>query len=242
MKYDGHDFKNDFKVEEIQRSLLPELSTTPMTSEVLDGETHLFTRISGREIRVVIRIITPVPGAKNQQRKFEQKRRQICGALLSKTPKKLVLDDAPDVYEMAVIDGATDLDRFVYTGTTTLVFRCFGPAAFGETSSEVAKQGGKLTVCVDGNTATQPVVIVTAAGPFTVTFDGEPFEVTGSVTGDVIIDARETRENEFGHFVTDNEGRVVPYSIMSDWPIWEPGTHTVECSRPFAVQWTDRWA
>ena len=237
MIYDGYDFSALFRAETpTSRPLLASVNVET-ESAGRDGEIYKSASLGALSIQVPISIITPVHGVKNQHHLFESTRRAIAGRLWRKKPCKLVLDDAPDVYYLATLSGSTDLDRFVYTGRTTLEFLSPYPYGFGMEQQKECTEGSTICV-VGGNTSTFPIVEVeTTAAELTVYFDGAPFRVSGIVSGadPVIIDATEEGRS------TTRGGATAVVNIFDDYPEWQPGTHTVECSAPYTVRWVERW-
>lgn len=229
--YDGWDFAGYLHVEAVRRPLMAERAAD--TESRPRGARLESVASDPKTIEVDVRLVARVRGRARQREQLEQLRRLVAGKLLRDEPCKLVLPDAPDLYDMAVLDGSTDLERVSCTSKATLSFLCPDPRSWGETGVRQMEQGGEVTCLVGGNDATAPVVAVVADGPFTVLFDGVPFDVLGAPVGLCGIDAEE-------HAVACG-GLAVRYSIMSDFPEWAPGVHRVECDRPYAVRWCDRW-
>lgn len=237
MIYDGYDFSHLMRVETpVGRSLLAEMAVDT-ESMGRDGEVYKSASLSALTLDVPVRIIAGQRDLCGQRIAFETMRRMIAGKLYRTKPCKLVLDDAPDVYYMAMLTGSTDLDRFVWTGGTTLTFISPKPWAYGSTHTK-RSDGGSVQCNVSGTFRTCPVVTVETQGStVTVLFDGAAFNVSGTVTSadPVVIDATEDE-----HTATKG-GAPLKVDIMCDFPEWEPGLHTVQCSEPFTVEWVDRW-
>ena len=237
MIFDGYEFSALCRAE--TPTIRPLLADVTVETESMgrDGEIYKSSSLGALSIQVPISIITPVAGIKNQHQAFEATRRAIAGRLHRKQPCKLVLDDAPDVYYMASLSGSTDIDRFTYTGRTTLEFVSPTPYGFGM-EHERESTGGSTVCMVGGNTETHPVVEVTrSADTLTVYFDGMPFRISEIVSGadPVIIDATYSGRS------TSRGGVVAKVNIFDDYPEWEPGPHTVECSSPYVVRWCEHW-
>lgn len=236
MIFDGFDFSHMMKVENVERSLVPDMT---VSSEAVGspGEVFKSTSMGARTLKVDVRIIAPARDLDGQKMSFEMTRRVIAARLARTTLCDLVLDDAPDVRWRAVLNGSTDLDRFLWTGGTTLEFYSPTPWAFGKTRTKDSP-GGEVGCNVLGNVATAPVVTVHAdASDFTVYFDEVPFALGGNVTSSspVVIDAANNPRT------TTKGGAVVKVGIECDYPEWTPGMHTVSCDHPFTVEWEERW-
>lgn len=237
MIYDGYDFSALMKVETpVGRSLLAEVQ---VETEAMgrDGEIYKSASLTSLKLDVPVRIITPAHDVDGQRVAFEDVRRLIAGKLWRKTPCELVLDDAPDLTYMAVLQGSTDLERFVYTGGTTLSF--LSPKPYGLGREKVERSADGTAWCtVSGNTSTFPVVEVESqTSDFTIYFDRVPFVLGGTLSGadPVIIDATEDARS------CTKGGAAVRVAITSDYPEWEPGRHQVSCDHPFTVAWRERW-
>lgn len=231
MIYDGNDFKGLVVVEKIKRPPLApvEHSTADWTA---DGDFPLSTRLATKTIQCDMRMIAPVRGTMNQVDSLELRRRKIVGMLFRRKPKKLILHDAPDLYEMAYLDGETDFERFTHTASMTVKWKC-APASYGATRKRSMPYGGSTRVRVDGTYPTAPILTVEADGPFDLLFDDTVFTVNANIKGSVIVDA-------VNHTVT-NKGLSVPFTTDSFFPEWEPGVHETGCLRPFSFSWEERW-
>lgn len=237
MIFDGFDFDSLLKVEDIDRPLI-----APIDADVdelsADGGVFQNWRLSTKEIAVTVRLMRPDPTYTLDQG-FEKTRRKLAGLLYRRTPCKLVLRDAPDLYELATMTDSSSIEKFVYSRTTTLNFVCPEPASYGRLQERTTSTG-KLTCEVDGTYPTAPVVDIEAQGPVTITFDGAEFEITGAKKGMVTLDARNPHSFATGHKVYQ-DGYNIAFSIFSDFPVWEPGEHEVKCEAPFRVRWEERW-
>lgn len=240
MIYDGYDCCDLLRVEDIDRPIVADLEYESENFVDLDGTTSTGVSRDAKLIVVAVRLVRPFPYL-GINAGFEKMRRLLGKVLFRRKPCKLVLHDAPDIYDMAMMTDSTALNKAVYTRTAELNFVCPSPSSWSEQLyRKEMTEGGKAECLVDGNDDTEPVVYVNADGPFTVAFDDEVFEVTESVTGQVIIDARNRRDSATGHHVYRGD-LTVTFSTDSYFPKWEPGVHTVECDRPFAVEWRARW-
>lgn len=240
MIYDGYDCRSLLRVEDIDRHIVSDLTFDDEGFIGLDGSTATGIKRDSKIITVSIRLVRPFPYM-SINGGFEKARRLLGSALFRRRPCKLVLHDAPDIYDMALMTDSTAINKAVYSRTSELTFVCPSPSSWSEDLYyQELKNGGKVECLVDGNDKTAPVVQVDAKGPFIVKFDDEAFEITESVTGLVIIDARNRRDQATGHHVYKDDVTVT-YSTSSFFPEWEPGIHTVECDRPFSVEWRSRW-
>ena len=231
MIWDGNDLSHLFKVElPITRSIIPEIEASTTQVGGRAGSVFGSVHLGALELGVPIRLIAP----SKHMVDFERLRRKVAGALYRDRMCKLVLDDAPDVWYWAVLQGSNELDMFAETGGTELQFLCPEPYAHGRKTTRVSN-GGSISVNVGGNYKTAPVVKVYSGGTtVSVNFDGALFQTDGNAAQYAEVDA-------VNHMVTDADGTPVQIEITSDWPIWEPGVHTVRCQKRFEVTWEELW-
>lgn len=232
MIYDGFDFKHLLVVENVKRPPLAEIVKDTVTVPGKDGEVVRSVKLGPKTIDVDVRMLAPVPGRKNQRFELSRKRKEIDTHLFRRYPCRLVLDDDESIYEMALLDGASDFENLSYTQATTLSWYCPSPASYGRKRSK-SSQGGTMRLNLDGNYQSTPLITIKSSGNCIVYVDDEPFEIEGDAVGEVVIDSQSKR-------VTCN-GRTVARSIMSDWIELHPGNHEFRCSDPFLVECRERW-
>lgn len=235
MRYDGQDLSHLFKVESVGRSVLPPVEVNQTTIGGRDGSVFGSTALGALEIEVRVRLIAPrAVGIEAQRQSFDALRRRVAVSLYRDHLCELVLDDAPDVYYMAVLSGDTDIERFAETGGATLTFLCPESIAHGHTFTRKAHNGGTQRVNVGGSYPTAPVLTCACNGsPVSATFDGKPFRTVRAASGTLVVDA-------VSH-TCEVDGSPVPVNIEDDYPSWEPGIHEVSCSLPYEVVWEERW-
>lgn len=228
MIFDGYDFSHLLVVEEINRPLMPRIDNRTVSLSG-DGSRTAAVRLEAGEIEVKVRII------ECSKSEYEKARREIAGRLWGREARKLVLHDAPDLYNMAYVADSTDVDKLLNTGGVTLRFHCDDPVSYGMEQSRSC-EGGTVWCNVGGNFTTAPIIEVTTDASNAVVYvDGNPMTALGTVSGDqpLTFDC-------VTHEVTKGDA-VVKMSIFDDFAEWEAGTHAVECELPFTVRWVERW-
>lgn len=238
MIYDGFDLSSLLVVETpIERSILPPVDVGSESFGGRMGAVWRSSSLGALELGVNVRLIARPGGVREARLNFEDLRRHVAYRLWRPTPRRLVVDDAPDVWYLAALTGDTDLERLAHTGGARLSFLCPDPRAHGRSWELPAPSGGSLSARVGGNAPTAPVLTIDMDGSSTVVyFDGVPFRLNGTVpgAGAVTLDA-------VGHSTT-KAGEAVGVNIEDDYPEWEPATtHTVECEHPFTLTWEERW-
>ena len=172
MRFNGYDLSGLLVVEEIRRQLVPTVDNVLVRRPGRDGAEHVRTTYGTRLTEVDIRLI------ERDRDALQQAIRSLAGRLYTRGPARLDLHDDPDKYEMAVLDGAVDVDKLLYTGGATLVFVSPEPASYSNHVQTVEIGPGYIR-----NVGTYP-----ATGVITVTLD-EPvasLRVTQLETGDMV--------------------------------------------------------
>lgn len=163
--------------------------------------------------------------------------RNLASVLLVSKPEELYISDDGGKFYYAVPSGG-DVTRYIGAESFDLTFTALDPVMYGNIN--MADLPASFTV--KGNYPTMPMVDLTgavAAGDILgLSFDGEDFEIP---IADAAPHAVAIRGNK--RTVTVDGDPVVP-TIASDWPVLDPGAHTVSVSTGTAtgyVSWWDRW-
>ena len=235
MIYDGYDFGHILRIDGIHRPVMPDVD---VKSDDLSGDGARLggVRLEAAEIEVDVRLYRPFEEVGTREG-FERARRLLQRRLLRRSPCKLVLPDAPDMYNLAVLEGSTELERIAWNGTGTLSFYCADPRGYGAVRRR-SSQGGTsaLRVNVGGSYPTAPIIKVTAGtANLTVMNDGATMRVLGDemVTEPVVID-------NLQHACTVGDDTVM-LDALDDYAEWSPGVHTLQCDYPFEVEWREMW-
>lgn len=146
MVFDGYNFAKDLYVEYVRRPLMQ-----PIENQYINLDTialHRKTRRGAYHIEVDVRLI------KDKRRDVTELRRHLASKLYKEKPKRLYLRD-DDRFDMAILDGAIDFERFLRTGFATLTFLVFG-ASYGREVSPVVTNN----VYNGGTDITRPVITI----------------------------------------------------------------------------------
>lgn len=235
MIYDGFDFSPYLLVESIERPFLPKVDVSTDNVDGMNGSVLRSVRLDEGEVKVKVRMIRPYEEEYGLAGGFEKLRRELSGRLFRETPCKLVLEDAPDVYYMAMLSKDTMINDLVFTRTATLYFVCPDPVTFGMEHTR-RSDGGLIHCNVGGNWKTAPVIEVSYEYSDAIVYvDGKPLRALGSISGEHPLTF------DCVNHVTKKGEAPVMLSIFDDYPDWKPGNHTVECEHPFEVRWVERW-
>ena len=140
-----------------------------------------------------------------------QKAREIAAWLYTKQREQLIFSDEPDKFYLAKVEGVVDLERFVISGTVTIVFRCL-PLAYSvvESSDDITLDSDltlysdillgssasvfniteSTTVQVDNFGTKQVKPIIELDGTFTdiaITINGKTLNYNEPITSELLV-------------------------------------------------------
>ncbi|MFM1581407.1 distal tail protein Dit [Helcococcus bovis] len=114
--YNNTDLSKFVKVEDIRRPLVS-VSNTYYDLPGKEGAYFLKRKLNSKPVEVDIRLIEEV-----FNKNINETKDILLSSLLVESPKKLELKDYKDRYEMAILDGEIDFQKFLNTGFITLKF------------------------------------------------------------------------------------------------------------------------
>lgn len=234
MIYDGYDLSKLLSVENIDRPILPEISVEA-DDKAGDGSRVRRVRLASMEIGVDVRLSCP-KYAMSLRKGFDDLKRELGKRLLRRKPCKLILDDRPDVYGLAVLSGTTDLTKLVHTQTARLQWYFEDPVGHSVRGGDVSSDGGTIECYIDGNYPTAPVIeFQSEHSNDAILIDGYPMrsEKAPAESGLLVFDCANRK--------TTKDGVTVQLNLEDDYAQWEPGSHYVSCDRPFRVRWENLW-
>lgn len=131
MQFNGIDFKQYCKIEDVRRNLHP---SNAVIIKKIPGK--IGTRLMKREIdqgyiEVDIRVI------EKNKATVQEKSREIAGLLSTDDLKEISFHDESNKFYKAILSGDTKLDRFLFTGFATLIFLCPDPLAYSKTKTTI---------------------------------------------------------------------------------------------------------
>jgi predicted phage tail component-like protein len=215
------------------RTLAPNM--THQTAQLIDREMHLRTNLDPLSIPVKIELRTRT----KDPRGLAKLRRMLRGVFYSKEPKKLVLPDDPEIYYMASVEDASELDNLWNTGSCTITFKAFDPVAYGESRYKTLTSGLN-TVEIEGTYETYPV--------FTLKATGNNVKVENVDTGEYVQVSATTSSGATVTIDMDGEGTTRVNTNLSAvvlgsiyFPL-QPGTNQVRLTNATGtVDWIERW-
>lgn len=192
------------KVNSIEFSILPPISNNFLTIRGKSGSYHMSRDVGNRVFTVNISIISEkINGVMSASR-------EVAEWLNTKEPVKLVIDDEPDKYYLAIFDGDSNISESLNLGQGTLSFVCTSPYAFGDekvAEFEINDDLDTGNVLVESTADVFPVVDLTVKEPISyLTVEtnegtiqlGEPQEVSQTLVNPepplVLIDELEQKD------------------------------------------------
>lgn len=235
MIFNGIDFGDYFKVEQIRRNLLPPLINLDTETPGRNGSRFIKNKLGIGKIEVDIRLI------EKNRRKVQEKVRLIAGMLYTKEPAKLELRDEVDKYNMAILDGDIALEKNLFTGFATLVFLCHDPLAHSK--NLVIEKNVEGTVINRGTWETTGILTITISSnannlKVTLQNTGEYIYLEDSFkTGDVVeINLEEEYVKKNGNLIMD---KLYFESDFFDIPVGE--FNITSSNGIMDIEFRERW-
>lgn len=216
MIFNGIDFNDYLVVERIRRKLLPPINVVSINVPGDLGARFPTVQVESNIIEVDVRII------EKDREAVQAKAREVAGLLFTREPKKLKLKDEPDKFNMAILQGDIDLEKFMNTGYAVLEFLCLDPLAYSDNISSFQNINNKDII----NNGTAPVF-----GKITIKIVNESpnVKITLQNTGEYIFLEGPFVTNDILHIDLEKEvvtknGISIPASLDSDFFKIPPGT------------------
>lgn len=236
MVFDGYNFAKDLYVEYVRRPLMQ-----PIENQYISLDTialHRKTRRSTYHIEVDVRLI------KDKRQDVTDLRRYLASKLYKEKPRRLYLRD-DDRFDMAILDGEIDFERFLRTGFATLTFLVFGSSYGKEVSPIVTNK-----VYNNGTDTTRPVITIKPAAAIsqlavTNQTTGETITLNRSMTaGSTIIIGQLDDDMQYKEIVTYNGANSMGnLTYASDFIRLLPGMNEIGITGATSATFTfwERW-
>lgn len=145
------------KVNEIKYSILAPIENHFLKVRGKKGQYHFGQDAGQRTIQAAITIVSEKVNG------VMAKTRELAAWLHNPEPVKLVIEDEPDKYYIAVPDGDTNISEIVSIGQGEISFICIEPDAYGKARELTTKQEGTEPFYfeVDGTAETFPEIELT---------------------------------------------------------------------------------
>lgn len=215
------------------RRFAPTITAKTVEVPGADGGYFLSATMDPLTISVDVRLTGDNP----DHRAVGLDRRMIAAALITDEPKKLILPDEQQLYYLAMLTNASELDTLWHTGGCTLEFTAYDPIAYGQEHT-VELASGNNTVVIGGTHKTYPVFeLKSTNGYVKVTKDNLDYvKLTATAAKDatVTIDT----QNQVSRINTNNSA----VDLESDYFSLEPGEHEITLENATgSLVYKERW-
>lgn len=168
-----HDYINIFNVK---RTVLPPRKNFTKEIPAINGEYYMGYKYTPKKISLEC-----VINAKSKV-EFTDNLKDLAFILDTKYPSKLIIDDCPDRYNYAVVEGTIDIDKIAYNGKFNLDFICYDPITYSIEPDYFYDDGShKMVVNNAGTTDAYPIVSVAFTKP------AYFLQATNVFTGDTVL-------------------------------------------------------
>ena len=143
-------------ISKVEREILPPRENFSKTIPSMNGSYYTGYRYGERSITLEVNFVAPT------KEELEDKLGAFADLLDVDSPKKLTVNDEPNIYYMAVPDGSFDISKpSKLTATVSVGFICHNPVKFSEEwKSFVPANKGIITFENKGTTDTECIVDV----------------------------------------------------------------------------------
>ena len=128
VNFAGQDLSQYCKILNVQRSVLPPRTNYSKSIPSMNGSQY--TGYHYGERTVTLEIVINKDKGKTE---YLNNIKNLASLLDVKNPSKLYIDDEPDKYYYAILDGETDISQEVLAGTAEITFICFDPLLYSDT-------------------------------------------------------------------------------------------------------------
>lgn len=235
MIFDGVDLSTHMHAE-CARPVMAPPSVSTSTVAGRDGFEVSGVRLESFDVGVECYVLPgwPLP-MKEGVRAASDLKRIIAGELYRKEKKRLVFDDDPGLYCMAIATGVSDVERVGYVDYFTVTFTC-DPIfySFDETDQDLVAGSNALTV--GGTAPTYPHFEIKATSNRVVLTNGDGQQVTAECSNGSIVRFDMERRRVT---VNGSDARV---TLASRFFQLEPGDNSVHVSGGSgSVRYREAW-
>lgn len=229
MIFNDFSFEDLLIVEHIDRSLMP---------TIFNESRHIPGQIGSRFIKsnAHIGLITVKCRLIEETReKVQETIRIVAGKLYTDKPSKLELRDEPDKYNIAIVTGSTDVEKYLYTGYFEITFECHDPLAY----SAEKTQALNTPFNNDGTRPAKGIITFTAsAGEQVLISNGkETLKLIYPFVGTEVLIVDLDKE-----LITINDNNAMKYlSLDSDFFGIKIGSNAITVDGVGTIKFSERW-
>lgn len=143
-------------ISKVDREILPPRENFSKSIPSMNGSYYTGYKYGERTITIEVNFVAPT------KEKLEKKLREFANLLDVDSPKKLTVNDEPDIYYLAVPDGSFDVSKpSKLTATVSIGFICHNPLKFSNKwKSFIPANKGIITFENNGTTDTECILDV----------------------------------------------------------------------------------
>ena len=155
VEFAGIDLSNYCTILNVNRSILPSRTNLSKSIPTMNGSYYTGFHYGERTITLDIFL------KGNSKEEYIQNVRKLANVLNVENPSKLIISDEPDKYVYAVLDGDTNLEKILNTGSTTINFICHNPIIYSDKwNTFTPGNKGIITVENNGTIQANPLIDV----------------------------------------------------------------------------------
>lgn len=236
--FDGHALTDDYRVSDLQVSLLPR---SIGTAKVPGRDGTIFTGANLEEKTITLTLTALGRDVRDRQ----EAGRALASILAVGEPRPLALSIDGGLYYMAIPSSKGDISRFMNADRFEVEFTVPDPVMHGASRTVTVPSGGSVTFQVGGTYPTMPVISAPQAAnnssihAWRLRLDNDSYVIatipSGVSSAPVIADCaqRTLRVN----------GTVTLLRPEADWLVLEPGSHTLAMTGTgeATVTFEERW-
>lgn len=224
--FNGIDFSKLVQTMEIKR---PFLGNQTISTTSLEGRAgSIFHRKITKDFEISIKFMIK----ENSPIELMNKIREVANLLDTSEPRKLILNDEPDKYIMAII-SSTNLDKESKYAIGTVTFYCPDPYWYAINDDIVIGTSGTKTYTRKGTAESYPLIEIKGdcrVGKITISTEYQTMIFSGTMnpSDKLIIDSALLTA-----YIEDGLGSrtsVIPYLDNLDFPICYAGENTINIS------------
>ncbi|MDV2683799.1 phage tail family protein [Alkalihalophilus lindianensis] len=159
--FNGINLREWVAVGEKSRSLAPPIENKLIEVPGRHGSYNFGHELGVRQISIPVNLLG------DTREEMMEKAKDFAGVLITNEAKSLWFPDEPDVFYYAKLSGQTDMEEFVRSGKTTLIFICSDPFRYDMEETTEQFDDDQLTIMYNGTAEAKPIFKATIKEPST---------------------------------------------------------------------------
>ncbi|MEG0908764.1 MAG: phage tail family protein [Bacilli bacterium] len=172
--YANNNLHDYITILNVERTVMPPRTNFTKDIPGIDGEFYTGYKYTPKKISLECVLFA------ESKEEFVDNLNQLAFLLDTKAPSKMIIDDAPNKYQYAVLDGEISIDKIKHNGQFTLEFICYDPFCYSVEDDLYSMDSDKyVRISNDGSASAFPKVDVS--------FSKDAFFLSCSVGNKVIL-------------------------------------------------------